>query len=38
MDPVLTASLDERSGVVDKAIQLHHDHLTTMKKSKEREI
>jgi hypothetical protein len=33
MDPALTASLDERSGVAGKATQLHHDHPTvTMKK------
>jgi hypothetical protein len=29
MDSAFTASLDERSGVADKAIQLHHDSHTT---------
>ena len=38
MDLALTASLDERSRVAGKAIQLHHDYLTTKKKSKDREI
>jgi hypothetical protein len=34
-DSEFTASLDERSGVADKAIQLYHDGLTTMKKKEQ---
>jgi hypothetical protein len=35
MDSAFTTSLDERSGVADKAKQRHYDHLT-MTKKKER--